>query len=366
MTIQRYANSFVCDLVAYEPGKPIDETARDLGLDPSQIIKLASNENPLGPSPMAQAAMCAALAEAHIYPDGGGYQLRTAIAEDVGLARENVVLGNGSNEIIELLCHTFLNRQTELIAAEHAFVVYQLMATLFGAKYVAVPDPSFIHDLDAMAAAITAATRLVFIANPNNPTGTMVDQITIDRFMDRLPDHVIAVFDEAYIEFPEDAPDTLRYVREGRNVCVLRTFSKIHGLAGLRVGYGLAPAHLADLLQKARQPFNVNAIGQAGAMAALADKQHPANTRALNRSGLSFYHQAFSDRGLEYVPSHANFVLVRTGDGDRVFREMLKQGVIVRAMSSYKLPDWIRISVGTSAQNERCLEVLDAVLATTI
>jgi histidinol-phosphate aminotransferase len=364
MTIDSYANRFVCDLVAYEPGKPIDETARELGLDPSQIVKVASNENPLGPSPLAKAAMRAALEEAHIYPDGGGFRLRTAIAEAHGFNRGNVVIGNGSNEIIELLCHTFLNRQAELIAAEHAFVVYKLMATLFGAKYVEVPDPDFIHDLDAMAGAITENTRLVFIANPNNPTGTMVAQEAIDRFMDRLPEHVIAVFDEAYYEFPDNPPDTLRYVREGRNVCVLRTFSKIHGLAALRVGYGIAPEPLAELLQKARQPFNVNAIAQAGALAALADTNHADQTRELNREGLAFYEKAFAGRGLEFVKSHANFILVRTGQGDRVFRDMLKQGVIVRAMSGYKLPEWVRISIGTRAQNERCLEVLDSVLAT--
>ena len=364
MTIDQYANRFVCDLVAYEPGKPIDETARELGIDPALIVKVASNENPLGPSPLAKVAMRAALEEAHIYPDGGGYRLRTGIAEELSLDRANVVLGGGSNEIIELLCHTFLNPQAELIAAEHAFVVYKLMATLFGAKYVEVPDPGFIHDLDAMADAITPATRLVFIANPNNPTGTMVDQAAIARFMDRLPPHVIAVFDEAYIEFPEAAPDTLRYVREGRNVCVLRTFSKIHGLAALRVGYGLTPAPLAGLLQKARQPFNVNAIAQAGALAALADKEHTRNTWKNNRAGMTFYEQALRDRGLEYVPSHANFLLVKTGGGDRVFHAMLQQGVIVRAMSSYKLPEWIRISIGTPPQNQRCLAVLDAVLAT--
>jgi histidinol-phosphate aminotransferase len=362
MTIDSYANRFVCDLVAYEPGKPIDETARELGLEASQIVKVASNENPLGPSPAAKAAMREALEEAHIYPDGGGYRLRGAIAESVGLDRANVVLGNGSNEIIELLCHTFLNRQTELIAAEHAFVVYKLMATLFGAKYVEVADPDFVHDLGGMAAAVTSDTRLVFIANPNNPTGTMVGQEAIDRFMDRLPEHVIAVFDEAYIEFPEQAPDTLRYVREGRNVCVLRTFSKIHGLAGLRVGYGLAPAHLADLLQKARQPFNVNAIAQAGALAALADTGHIAATLRTNREGMAYYEGELARLNLEYVPSHANFLLVKTGSGDRVFRQMLAQGVIVRAMSGYKLPEWIRISIGTAEQNRRCVEVLGSVL----
>jgi histidinol-phosphate aminotransferase len=237
------------------------------------------------------------------------------------------------------------------------------MATLFGAKYIEVPDPGFVHDLDAMAAAITPDTRLVFIANPNNPTGTMVGQEAIDRFMDKLPEHVIAVFDEAYFEFPDSPPDTLKYVREGRNACILRTFSKIHGLAALRVGYGIAPPHLAGLLQKARQPFNVNAIAQVGAVAALADHSHIAQTKKVNAEGMAFYENAFNARSLEFVPSHANFLLVKTGDGDRVFRDMLKQGVIVRAMSSYKLPDWIRISIGTMEQNRRCLEVLDEVLA---
>jgi histidinol-phosphate aminotransferase len=274
-----------------------------------------------------------------------------------------VVLGNGSNEIIELLCHTFLNKDAELIAAEHAFVVYKLMATLFGAKYVEVPDPGFVHDLDAMADAITERTRLVFIANPNNPTGTMVGQEAIDRFMDRVPEHVVVAFDEAYFEFLEVPLDTLKFVREGRNVCVLRTCSKIHGLAALRVGYGLASKPVAALLQKARQPFNVNAIAQAGALAALADSEHIERTRQVNRDGLAFYEAAFRERGLEFVPSVANFLLVKVGDGDRVFAEMLKQGVIVRAMRGYKLPDWVRISIGTDAQNKRCLEVLDSVLS---
>lgn len=363
MSLTDFANRFVCDLVAYEPGKPIEETARELGLDPSTIVKLASNENPLGPSPLAQEAMRSAIAETHIYPDGGGFRLRSALADSVGLELSNVVIGNGSNEIIELLCHTFLNRQTSLIAAEHAFVVYKLMATLFGAKYREVPDPGFVHDLDAMADAIDEDTRLVFIANPNNPTGTMVGQEAIDRFMSRLPDHVVAVFDEAYIEFPDNAPDTLRYVREGRNVCVLRTFSKLHGLAGLRVGYGLAPSHVATLLQKARQPFNVNSMAQAAAIAALGDKDHIANTRQVNREGMAFLSRLFDDLGLPYIPSHANFLLVKTGQGDDVFRRMLSHGVIVRAMSSYKLPEWVRISIGTEAQNRRCAEVLRQVLA---
>jgi histidinol-phosphate aminotransferase len=361
MAIEHFANRFVCDLIAYEPGKPIEETARELGLRAEDIVKVASNENPLGPSPRAKEAMRAALEESHIYPDGGGWKLRTAIANQFGMELSNVVLGNGSNEIIELLCHCFLNPKAGLIASDHAFVVYKLMATLFGAKYVEVPDPGFVHDLDAMADAITPDTRLVFIANPNNPTGTMVGQEALDRFMARVPEHVVVCFDEAYHEFLDDAPDVLKYVREGRNVAVLRTFSKIHGLAALRIGYGLCSKGVAEVLQKARQPFNTNAIAQAGALAALADGEHMAETKAINREGLAFYEAAFRERGLEFVPSVANFILVKVGEGDRVFRDMLKQGVIIRAMSGYKLPDWVRISIGTPAQNRRCLEVLDAV-----
>jgi histidinol-phosphate aminotransferase len=362
MPISDSANSFVCDLVAYEPGKPIEETARELGLDPASIIKLASNENPLGPSPLAQQAMRDAISQAHIYPDGGGFKLRTAIANQLGFDISNIILGNGSNEIIELLCHTFLNRDAELIAAKHAFVVYKLMATLFGAKYVEVDDPKFIHDLDAMAAAITDQTRLVFIANPNNPTGTVVTQEAIDRLVEKLPAHVIAVFDEAYFEFLDTPPDVLKHVRAGKNVIVLRTCSKIHGLAALRIGYGIAPKPIADLLQKARQPFNTNALAQAAALAALDDEDHIRKTREINRQGLEFYEKAFKERGLEYVPSVANFVLVRVQNGDQVFKKMLQKGVIIRAMSGYKLPDWVRISIGTPAENQRALEVLDEVL----
>jgi histidinol-phosphate aminotransferase len=357
-SIWNYANPQLKDLVAYEPGKPIDEVARELGLEPSEIVKLASNENPLGPSPKALAAMHEALAQAQLYPDGGGYRLRQAIAGKFGLRMENVVLGNGSNEIIEFIGHAFLNPESEIVTAEHAFVVYKLMATLFGARTVEVPDPDFTHDLDAMAAAITPATKEIFIANPNNPTGTLVGQQEIDRFMAKVPPHVVVVFDEAYHEFLDEAPDTLKYVREGRNVVVLRTFSKIQGLAALRVGYGLAPAPLAEVLQKTRQPFNVNAIAQAGALAGLADDEHQERTRRINKEGRDFLQQAFAGLGLPFVPSHANFILVRVGDGDALFQQMLRQGVIVRAMRAYKLPEWIRVSIGTMPQNEKFLRVL--------
>lgn len=357
------AHPWLESLLAYDPGKPIEETARELGLDPDKIIKLASNENSLGPSPKAIKAMKKACESVHIYPDGGGYKLRTAIAEELGLARENVVLGNGSNEIIELIGHGFLSPGDNVIAAEHAFVVYKLMATLFGAETIEVPDPGFVHDLEAMADAITPQTKKVFIANPNNPTGTMVDQKAIDKFMDRVPDHVTVVFDEAYYEFLDTPPDTMKYVKEGRNVVIMRTFSKIQGLAGLRIGYGITTPEIAEVLQKCRQPFNSNAIAQAGALAGLMDDKHQEMTRAMNRAGLKFYHESFEAMGLEYVPSVANFVLVKVGDGDEVFSRMLKRGVIIRAMRGYKLPEYVRISVGTETENTRCIEELKEVIA---
>ncbi len=357
------ANPQLRDLVAYEPGKPIEDVARDLGLDPHNIVKLASNENPLGPSPKAVRAMTEALSKAQLYPDGGGYRLREAIAEKNGLSRENVILGNGSNEIIEFIGHAFLKPGDSIIAAEHAFVVYRLMATLFGAETLEVPDPNFVHDLDAMADAIRPDTREIFIANPNNPTGTLVGQDAIDRFMDRVPDHVIVVFDEAYHEFLQEPPDTLKYVHEGRNVIVMRTFSKIQGLASLRIGYGLGAAPLIEVLQKTRQPFNANAVAQAGALASLLDDDHQEKTRRNNAAGIRYFQETFEELNLEYVPSHANFVLVKVGDGDKLFADLMKKGVIVRAMRGYKLPDWIRVSVGTPAENERFVTELKAWLA---
>jgi len=355
------AHDHVLGLVAYEPGKPVEELAREMGLQPSDIIKLASNENPLGPSPRALEAMKACLERSHFYPDGGGWALRNAIASRLGLSRENVILGNGSNEIIEFIGHAFLKPGDEVVTAGHAFAVYTLMAQLFGAKTIEVPDPGFTHDLDAMLAAITPRTRQVFIANPNNPTGTMVDQAAIDRFMSRVPDHVLVIFDEAYYEFLDNPPDVVRFVREGRNVVIMRTFSKIQGLANLRIGYGLAPEKIATVLQKTRQPFNANGIAQAGALAGLDDESHMTRTREITIEGRDYYQGEFARMGLTFVPSSANFVLLRVGDGDRVFRELLQKGVIVRAMRSYKLPEWIRVSVGTMEQNRRFIAELRAI-----
>jgi histidinol-phosphate aminotransferase len=363
MSLWNAANPQLRELIAYEPGKPIEDVARELGLEPSQIIKLASNENPLGPSPKAREAMRDALDRAHLYPDGGGFYLREAIARHVGLERENVILGNGSNEIIEFVGHAFLRPGDEIITAEHAFLVYKLMATVFGALTVEVPDPCFVHDLDAMAAAITDRTREIFITNPNNPTGTVVTQKAIDRFMDRVPDHVPVVFDEAYYEFLDEPPDTLRYIREGReNVVVLRTFSKIMGLANLRIGYGLGGREMISILQKTRQPFNVNGIAQAGALAGLLDREHMERTRSVIREGREYLQGTFAKLALEYVPSQANFILVKVGNGDDVFNKLLRCGVIVRAMAAYKLPEWIRVTVGTMDENRRFVEELEKLL----
>jgi histidinol-phosphate aminotransferase len=324
---------------------------------------MASNENPLGPSPKAQDAMRSLLAETHIYPDGGGWKLRRAIADQFGLDMPNVILGCGSNEVIEFIGHAFLKPGDNIITAKHAFLVYKLMAKVFGAETIEVPDPGYVHDLDAMAAAITPNTKEIFVANPNNPTGTLVTQEQIDRFMAKVPAHVVVVFDEAYYEFLDNPPDTLKYVREGRNVIVLRTFSKIQGLAGLRIGYGLGPPELIEILQRTRQPFNTNALAQAGALAGLLDLDHQAKTKQITDQGRDYLQHQFADMGLEFIPSYANFVLVKVGNGDAVFKAMMKQGIIIRAMAAYKLPEWVRISVGTMAQNERCIAVLKSVLS---
>ena len=247
--------------------------------------------------------------------------------------------------------------------ARHSFAVYHLMAQLFGASTIEVPDPDFTADLDAMLAAITPKTRTVFIANPNNPTGTMVRQEAIDRFMAKVPDHVLVVFDEAYHEFLDAAPDVLPYVHAGKNVVVMRTFSKIMGLANLRIGYGITTPELAAVLQRTRQPFNANGIAQAGALAGLLDQEHMDKTRELTHEGRAYLEREFATIGLEYVPSVANFVLVKVGDGKAVFEAMLRKGIILRAMGSYGLPEWVRISVGTMEQNRRCIEELKVLAA---
>lgn len=360
------ANPQLRDLAVYQPGKPIEETARELGCEPGQIIKLASNENPLGPSPKAVAAMREAIETVHLYPDGGAFYLRNAIAKRLNVTPDHIVLGNGSNEIIELLAHAFLQRGDAVVTSEHAFVAYKIIARVFGAKTIEAPSRDYGHDLDAMLNAVSDRTEIIFIANPNNPTGTLLSADAIERFMARVPPNLIVVFDEAYYEFVNEMPDTLRYVHEGRNVLVLRTFSKIHGLASVRVGYGIARPQLVEVLHKTRAPFNVNGIGQIGALAALNDEEHQRKTKEVTDEGRAYLEKEFAAMNLRFVPSVGNFVLVNVGDGISVFRALLQRKVIVRAMKGYNLPEWVRITVGTMEQNRQCVAALREVMGARI
>jgi histidinol-phosphate aminotransferase len=357
MSIQSLANRYVCDVPVYEPGRPIEEVARELGLNPKTIIKLASNENPLGPSPKAVAAMRKALATSHLYPDGGGFYLRQGLAKKLGVGIDNLILGTGSNEIIEFLYHAFVGPGDEVIAGDRAFVIYSIMAKMFQARCVEVPFCGHTHDLKAMLAAITPRTKLVFVANPNNPTGTRVSNAELEEFVRALPSRVMAVLDEAYIEFLDDPPASIEWALR-RNVVVLRTFSKIVGLAGLRIGYGVAQKECVDLLHRVRQPFNTNAVAQAGALAALDDTAHVRKTKVLTRRGLAYLYKEFDRLKLEYVPSCANFVLVNVGDGDKIFQGLQRRGVIVRPMRGYKMAPWVRVTVGTMEENRRFVGAL--------
>ncbi len=356
------ANPQLRNLAVYQPGKPIEETAREFGTRASDIIKLASNENPLGASAKVMEAMRGAIECTHLYPDGGGYYVCRALAEKLGVPADHLILGNGSNEVIEFVGHAFLRPGAEVITPEHAFIAYKIIATVFGARTTEIPSPGLKQDLAAIADAITSNTRAIFIANPNNPTGTMTGQEEIDAFMARVPEDLVVVFDEAYYEYVEQPPDTLKFVREGRNVIVLRTFSKIHGLASLRLGYGIARPELIAVLQKTREPFNVNGIAQAAAVAAVADEAHQQETKRITDEGRAFFEEEFRTMGLRFVPGFGNFVLVNVGDGAAVFKALLPKGVIIRAMAGYNLPEWARISVGTMEQNRRCIAALREVL----
>src|SRR6266705_1937067 len=358
ISIWELANPQLREITVYEPGKPIEETARELGLDPGAIIKLASNENPLGPSPKALEAMREALEKGHLYPDGGGFCLCKAVAAKLGLGAENVILGNGSNEVLAFLGHAFLNPGDDVVTSQYAFVVYKLIATSFGAHTIEVPIPDYQQDLEGMLAAITPKTRLIFVPNPNNPTGTLLSQREIDHFMSRISENVIVVFDEAYFEFLDHPPDTLRFVREGRNVVVLRTFSKIHGLAGLRIGYAVGPADLVQVLHKTRQPFNVNSIAQVGALAALEDDEHLRRTKRAIDEGRAYLHEQFAKMKIRFVSGTANFVMINVGNGHAIFEKLLRRGIIVRPLKGYGLPEWVRISVGTMEQSRELIAAL--------
>lgn len=357
-------NPALRNLPVYQPGRPIEEVARELGLPAADIIKLASNENPFGPSPLAVAAMEKALKNAHLYPDGNTFYLKRALAAKLGVEPGNLIFGNGSNEIIEFVGHALLDSESEVVVSQYCFAIYPIVTQLFGARLVTVPAQKFSHDLPAMVRAITPRTRILFVANPNNPTGTHAEREHVVHLVNSVPPNVLLVMDEAYIEFMNDPVDLLPLVRRGDfpNLLLMRTFSKIYGLAGLRIGYGVGHPDLIIALEKIRQPFNANALAQAGALAALDDAEHIARTRANNAAGLAFYQRAFRELELQFVPSVTNFILVRVGDGPRVFAELQKRGVIARPMAGYGLPEWIRISIGTAAENQKCLAALGEVV----
>jgi len=350
-------------LVPYPPGKPIEELERELGITGS--IKLASNENPLGPSHKAVEAVSRALMGLNRYPDGSCYYLKEKLSGLLKVPHEMITFGNGSNEIIELLVRAYLRPGDEAIMGSPSFAVYPIAVKAVGGVAVEVPLKDMRHDLPAMAAKITEKTRLIFIANPNNPTGTMVSGEEFRGFMKSVPDNVIVCMDEAYYEFvdSEDFPDSLAYVKDGAPVLVLRTFSKIYGLAGLRVGYGVAPAEIMDYMNRVRQPFNVNSLAQVAALAALDDSSHLERTRQNNAEGLKFLVEGLTELGFECVDTHANFFLVKVGDGKLVYDGLLKKGVIVRPMASYNLPEYIRVTVGLPEENRRFLKSFREVTA---
>ncbi len=346
-------------LVPYVPGKPIEELERELGITGS--IKLASNENPLGPSPKAVTAIKRAVEGLNRYPDGSGFYLSQALAKLYGVDPGQVVLGNGSNELIELAVRTYIRSGDEVISADPSFVVYSMITQAAGGTNVVVPCRDRRHDLDAMAERITPQTKIVFIANPNNPTGTMNTKAEMDRFMDRVPDHVLVAVDEAYFEYVTHAeyPDSLDYVKEGRNALALRTFSKIYGLAGLRIGYGITTREIAELMNKVRQPFNTNALAQIGAVAALADRKHVEKSIAINNEGRQFLYQSFGRLGISYVPTETNFIFFETAmDGRELYTALLKQGVIIRPMSGKNL----RVTIGLPAENKRFVDELEKIV----
>ncbi len=358
MNIEDLARPEIREQPVYEAGKPISHVAREFGLDPDSVLKLASNENPLGSSPKAIAAARDALRSANLYPDSACYDLTRKLAALWNLSPAQFVCGNGSNEVIELLTRAFLRPGDEVVMGEYAFIVYRLLARMAGAKLVTAPmTKDFAHDLGAMREAVNERTKIVFFTHPNNPTGGVNDTADILAFARGLPEHVILCFDEAYAEFMDSPPDLRPLIAEGRPVLCCRTFSKIYGCAGMRVGYGYGPEGLVGLMHRARQPFNVNAISQAAALAALDDTEFVEKTRRVNREGLDQLAKGLAGLGFETVPSQANFVLFKVGAFATDMAGYLQsKGVIVRGMVPYKLPEYLRVTVGTQAQNERFLK----------
>ena len=358
------ANPGVVGLAPYQPGKPVEELERELGI--SDAVKLASNENPLGPPPAVRRFLAECPLDLARYPDGNGFRLKRALAERFGIAPDRITLGNGSNDVLELVARVFLQPGRSAVFSEHAFAVYPIVTQATGAEAHVAPARDYGHDLDAMRARITNDTRVVFIANPNNPTGTWLDAASLERFLTSVPEDVVVVLDEAYVEYVEapEYPDSLPWLERFPNLVVTRTFSKIHGLAGLRVGYALSSPQIADLLNRVRQPFNVNALAQEAALLALEDKAHVARSRANNREGMAFWEGALTDMGLAWIPSVGNFITVDLGRPAAPVNEaLLREGVIVRPVANYGLPNHLRITIGGPEENERAADALRKVLA---
>ena len=362
MKIVEHVPEYIRSLIPYEPGKPIEEVEREFGISGS--VKLASNENPLGPSPLALAALRERLPELHLYPDGDCFYLKRALAQKLGVEPDCLIFGNGSNEIIELAVRTFMRPGNEAVMAEQAFIVYELIVQAVGGQRKTVPLKNFTHDLAAIAEAVTPQTRLVFLANPNNPTGTIYRRRDWEMFLARISPDILVIVDEAYFEYVGAAnyPNSLDYHAQHPAIFTLRTFSKLYGLAGLRIGYGIGAKEIIALMQRVRQPFNVNAPAQWAALAALADSEHVQRSLETNRQGMKYLQAEFVRLGLSYVPSEANFILVRVGSGAAVFQKLLEQGVIVRPMLGYKFPDHIRVTLGTMAENEKLVGALERVI----
>jgi histidinol-phosphate aminotransferase len=364
----QFGPDYIRAIAPYQGGKPIAEVAREFGLNEADIVKLASNENPLGMPESAKQAMIAAMMETSRYPDSNGFELKAAITAKYNVPQEWITLGNGSNDILELAARAFVQQGQSVIFAQYSFAVYPLATQAVGARAIVVPAKDYGHDLAAMAQAITPDTKLIFIANPNNPTGTFLPATEIEDFLQKVSSHVAVVLDEAYTEYlaPDQQYDSIAWVRRYPNLLVSRTLSKAYGLAGLRIGFGIAQPHITDLLNRIRQPFNVNSMAQAAAIAALNDADFLQKSAELNAQGYRQLTQVFDAMGLRYVPSCGNFVLVKVGDDDaagaRINLALLKQGIIVRPVGNYGLPQWLRISIGLPEENAAFLAALKNVL----
>jgi len=361
--LEQLALPGVRGLHPYQPGKPAEELERELRI--SDIIKLASNENPLGAGSLATEAVRAGASTLHLYPDGNAHALRTALVERLGLPMEQIIIGNGSNEILELVARAFVSPAHEVIFSEHAFAVYPLVTQAIGARAVVTPARDWGHDLEAMSAAICAQTRLIFIANPNNPTGSWLPKMALEGFLESVPQHVLVVIDEAYCEYVQepDYPDATAWIARFPNLLVTRTFSKVHGLAAIRLGYGLSSASLVELLNRVRQPFNVNALAQLAGIAALRDTQHVERSLELNRQGMQQLTQGFTQLGLDWIPSVGNFVCVSCGRAALpVYEALLMAGVIVRPLANYGMPTHLRVTVGLESENTRLLSALGRII----